>query len=593
MYRFNSLARINLNGIFSKKTLFLRNLADVNPKTADYPLPGEKETDSHAPSSYEIVTPTSKSFATSDDVQKVVFDQSHTTAIFDVSTKEKVVQQAPLPFDDVPGPRSLYAFAKVWGLLPIVGTQLAGTMFQYVLNAREQVTWGSPTWLFHFFMNEYGPVVRLSGPLGGDVVILCRPELASAIFENEGPYPVRSCFDCIEKYRLQYRKYRQAGPFLMYGQEWEKLRSSIETSLAHSSTAQFSRLEKISEEFAQRIGRIRNKQEEVPSNFLQEINKWAVECLWTVMTNKPMGFLDPSGLSTMSEPSRLLESLIGATEGIRKCESGMHFWKLIETPAWRNLSKHCDSIDSIVNKYIRKAQATLRERKEKDPNSIVPSDVSLMEGLLIKDGMLPEDVMTVMLDMLLIGVNTTSHAVGFLMYHLARFPRAQNILYEEVKKSVSSDGSITKSAFDKMVYLKACIKESLRLKPPMPLLTRILNKDVVVNNYKIPRGTYVLIASHLAGLKEEYFDDADRFRPERWLDPSIDRSVSTLATIPYGFGPKACLARELAEIEVGLLVSKVLQKFKIHYYYGDILSTNKFISFPTRPLKFRFIDRKD
>lgn len=61
----------------------------------------------------------------------------------------------------------------------------------------------------------YGPVVRLHGPFGSDVVLLNRPDHASAVFKSEGPYPVRCCLDSVEKYRLEYRRFRQAGPFLM------------------------------------------------------------------------------------------------------------------------------------------------------------------------------------------------------------------------------------------------------------------------------------------------------------------------------------------------------------------------------------------
>lgn len=79
-----------------------------------------------------------------------------------------------------------------------------------------QLNWGRNAFLFRWLLDEYGPVVRLQGPFGGDVVILSRPEDALAVFASEGRYPIRSSLDCLEKYRLHYRKYKHAGPFLMY-----------------------------------------------------------------------------------------------------------------------------------------------------------------------------------------------------------------------------------------------------------------------------------------------------------------------------------------------------------------------------------------
>lgn len=83
----------------------------------------------------------------------------------------------------------------------------------FIYNTGNQLTWGSNLRIFKWMLNEYGPVVRLPGPFGGDVVILSRPEHVHAIFQNEGSYPVRSCLDSVEKYRINYRRYKFSGPF--------------------------------------------------------------------------------------------------------------------------------------------------------------------------------------------------------------------------------------------------------------------------------------------------------------------------------------------------------------------------------------------
>lgn len=62
----------------------------------------------------------------------------------------------------------------------------------------------------------------------------------------------------------------------------------------------------------------------MPNHFKNEIYKWCLECLCSVTLNKKLGFLDPCGLSSSSDPARLLGGLTGATEAIRKCEYGMY-----------------------------------------------------------------------------------------------------------------------------------------------------------------------------------------------------------------------------------------------------------------------------
>lgn len=89
------------------------------------------------------------------------------------------------------------------------------SFFVCITLTGSQLSWGNNLWLYRYLLDEYGPVVRLHGPFGGDVVILSRPEHANIVFQNEGPYPIRSSLDSVEKYRLQYRKYKHAGPFVM------------------------------------------------------------------------------------------------------------------------------------------------------------------------------------------------------------------------------------------------------------------------------------------------------------------------------------------------------------------------------------------
>lgn len=261
-------------------------------------------------------------------------------------------------------------------------------------------------------------------------------------------------------------------------------------------------------------------------------------------------------------------------------------WKFVETPAWKTLVKNCDVIDSILSKYVERAQSGLREKK--DLKSLV--QLSMVETLLLKDDVLVEDVMTVMLDMLLIGANATAHSVAFLLYHLAKSPRCQKKLQDEI----ANQPAVTLATVQNMLYLQACIKESMRLSPPIPILTRILTRDAVIHKYKVPKGTYVLIAVHLASLREEYFEDAKKFNPDRWLSPDISPMAEDLqmfASMPFGHGPKSAQAQELTRNEIALLLAKILQKFNLEYNYGEIESSNALLATPTKPLNFRFIDR--
>ncbi|KAJ8970782.1 hypothetical protein NQ317_003496, partial [Molorchus minor] len=492
-----------------------------------------------------------------------------------LQTSTSVADSRSVTFDDIPGPYTLRYISKFWSTIPIVGTEVTVSIVQYLLSGGKFfggiLSWGGNRNFFKKFFDQYGPVVRLHGPFGSDVVLLNRPEHASAIFQNEGPYPVRSCLDSVEKYRSQCRRYSQPGPFLMYGPEWGKLRKAIEQPLHLAVSQQFKDIEQICEEFNQRIYVIRNKQEEMPDNFKNEIYKWCLECLCSITLNRKLGFLDSCGLSSTSDPGTLLEGLTGATQAIRKLEYGFHLWKFMETPAWKSLVKNCDLIDGVINKYIERAISSLREKKDKP----LPENMSLLEVLLLRENFVADDALTLILDMFLIGVNATAHTIR---------------LYEEIK---SLGDNISQDSIKKLKYLNVCIKETLRLDPPIPILNRRLTSDVIVHHYLIPKGTYILFATHLNSLREEYFEDAQKFKPERWLSNELGgfgNEFQAFATLPFGHGAKACLAKEMVEMQLALLLIQVIKTFRIEYNYGDIQSSNELLSTPTKPLKFRFIN---
>ncbi|XP_030745570.1 cytochrome P450 CYP12A2-like isoform X2 [Sitophilus oryzae] len=539
----------------------------------------------------------------------VVDDIPPTPVIIDV---KKAVETKPIPkiklaavdaisipknissFDAVPGPNTLRIISKMWTYVPSLSTEFtAGALFQ-VMNLGKffgnLLSWGGNTRFFQKFFNVYGPVVRLHGPFGGDVVLLSRPEHASLVFKNEGKQPVRACLDSVEKYRLEHRRLRQAGPFLMSGSAWEKIHESLEQPLKSSVDKYFKTIDNICDQFVERTLAIRNLQDEMPKTFKDEILKWCLECMCAVTLNRKFGFLDPTGLSPTSDPGRILDSVNCATDAIRKCEFGFHIWKFIDTPSWRSLVKNCDSIDSILSKYVERAQSALREKKDLKPHI---NDFSMIDRLLLNEDILIEDAMTVLLDMFIIGANATAHSVAFLLYHLSKSPKCQKKVQEEIARLPQRE--LSAADLKKMTYLQACIKESLRLAPPIPILNRILAENTVIHKYFIPKGTYVLIAAHLASLREEYFEDAHKFRPERWLSQEVGvlaKELQEFATMPFGHGPRSCQARELAETEVALLTVKLLKKFNVEYNYGEVSSSNLMLASPTKPLNFTFFDRQ-
>ena len=151
----------------------------------------------------------------------------------------------------------------------------------------------------------------------------------------------------------------------------------------------------------------------------------------------------------------------------------------------------------------------MKERSAADGENENPST---LEALLNR-GMSPKDAMLTVIDMLMAGIDTvsyyllnfihlmqifdivtflqlqTSHTTSFLFYFLAKNPEKQEKLRKEILSVVGPKGNnVTLESLNKLNYLKACIKESLRLRPAVMGNGRILGDDLVLSGYNVKKG---------------------------------------------------------------------------------------------------------
>ncbi|KAJ8667005.1 hypothetical protein QAD02_008667 [Eretmocerus hayati] len=516
-------------------------------------------------------------------------DAVQTNTSVDIPVTSRVRED--LEFEEIPGPAALKLLEKYWRYVPLLGTQLLRSAFINGLTEGNLV-WGRNIAPLNYLFNEYGPVVRINGPLTGDVVLIHRPEHVAKVFEEEGDTPARSSIDVLQHYRQHHRKYRFTGPFCTEGSqntEWMQIKKSLESPIVEQLKNQFGNLEMASEELALRIRQIRNRQDEVPPSFSHELSRWGMECFWALILNKKMGFLDSTSYAETSEATRFIEALNDAHVNMSRCETGFQMWRFFETPFSSKLFNACDLIDGIIGKYIRTAMSNLKGNVSPGEGDSSACS-SIMENLLVKRRMSPEDVSTLMMDMIILGVQATANSQAFLLYYLAKNPRVQKNLYDEVASKINNSDQLNIKKFYDMPYLTACIKECLRLRPAFPYITRNLPRDITLHGYKIPKNTYLIMANQISSLREENFEDPHKFRPERWLR-NDNNSYPKCSYLPFGKGLRSCMGENMAKLQMMLLTSRIIREFRVEYDYADIGSRFLMMNVPNKPLRFRFVER--
>ncbi|XP_072759237.1 cytochrome P450 4C1-like [Anoplolepis gracilipes] len=161
------------------------------------------------------------------------------------------------------------------------------------------------------------------------------------------------------------------------------------------------------------------------------------------------------------------------------------------------------------------------------------------------------------------GHDTTAVAITWTLFLLGNNLEHQEKIHkelEEVFKDSEKPASIKE--LSQLKYLERVIKETLRLYPSVPLITRKLAEDVKMGDYTIPKGTTVLAAIGLAHTNPEVWPDPEKFDPDRFL-PENSKHRNPYAYIPFSAGPRNCIGQKFALIEEKIILTAILRKWRV------------------------------
>jgi cytochrome P450 / NADPH-cytochrome P450 reductase len=175
-----------------------------------------------------------------------------------------------------------------------------------------------------------------------------------------------------------------------------------------------------------------------------------------------------------------------------------------------------------------------------------------------------ENIRYQMITFLGAGHETTSGTLSFLFYHLLKNPETLHKAQQEVDE-VLGDSAFEEKHLNKLKYIEACIRETLRYQGPISLVVRHSKEDetVIGGKYKVERNQPIL--SNFRGLHRDpkvWGDDADLFRPERMLNGGFE-SLPRNAWKAFGTGARACIGQIFAEQEMIMNVAMILQRFNV------------------------------
>ncbi|CAN7937282.1 unnamed protein product [Ixodes hexagonus] len=163
---------------------------------------------------------------------------------------------------------------------------------------------------------------------------------------------------------------------------------------------------------------------------------------------------------------------------------------------------------------------------------------------------------------LLGGFDTTADSLAYIMHVLAKYPEEQDRILREMAEAFPNEKKLGYDELHKLKRLDMVIKESLRLYPVIvSFVSRSCQQDITVMGQFIPAGANVTIPVWHLHHSAEHWVDPLTFDPERFSEDKEKPHVG--AYIPFGLGPRACIGKRFAVLELKAAVCKVLRNFKL------------------------------
>ncbi|GMI98342.1 cytochrome P450, family 704, subfamily A, polypeptide 2 [Hibiscus trionum] len=253
-------------------------------------------------------------------------------------------------------------------------------------------------------------------------------------------------------------------------------------------------------------------------------------------------------------------------------------WKLkrlLNIGSEASLKRNIKIIDNIVYNVLR----TKRKQLALNPDLNVKEDI--LSRFLAEEEKNPETMTDkylrdIICNFMIAGKDTTANTLCWFFYMLCKNPSVQEKVAEEVMDVVIASGetdcanvddflaTITDETLQKMQYLHAALTETLRLYPVAPTDGRCaLEDDILPDGHRINKGEEISYLAYAMGrMPYIWGEDAEVFRPERWLKNGVFQPESPFKFISFHAGPRICLGKEFAYRQMKIFSIALLRCFR-------------------------------
>ncbi|KAG2405497.1 hypothetical protein LR48_Vigan10g025400 [Vigna angularis] len=221
--------------------------------------------------------------------------------------------------------------------------------------------------------------------------------------------------------------------------------------------------------------------------------------------------------------------------------------------------------ESITTVHVF-ADSIIRSRLEsRDPAG---DDEDLLSRFIRTKESSPEFLRDVVISFILAGRDTTSSALTWFFWILSSRPDVRRKIRDEIARVRSATRGVGAFGYEElreMHYLHAALTEAMRLYPPVPVDSKkCLDDDVLPDGTRIGKGWFISYHTYAMGRMESVWGkDCTLYNPDRWLENGVYRTESPFRFPVFHAGPRMCLGKEMAYIQMKSIAASLIKNFEI------------------------------
>jgi cytochrome P450 len=241
-------------------------------------------------------------------------------------------------------------------------------------------------------------------------------------------------------------------------------------------------------------------------------------------------------------------------------EIGANFRRTIFVPHWlptatnRRVKREIAQLEKILYRIIAERRASGRDAGDLLSMLLAAQDD---DGSRMTDKQLRDEAIT----LFLAGHETTASTLSWAWWLLAQNPAVERKLHAELD-AILGDRIPSLDDLPNLAYTGHVITETLRLYPAAWGLARLVVEDHEIAGYPVTKGMGVAMAQWVVHRDPRWYDDPEKFLPERW-ESDLMKRLPKFAYFPFGGGPRQCIGNTFALMEAALVLATIAQKFRL------------------------------